>query len=94
MRTCFATGRGRPFCIRTRCSGAARRDGYPPFFFLAQEDTTMVYTKRTKEALKMAYHAHHGQTDKTGLPYIYHPLHLAEQMTDVHVGLLVDWPSG
>lgn len=42
----------------------------------------MVYTKRTKEALKMAVHAHHGQTDKTGLPYIYHPLHLAEQMTD------------
>ena len=42
----------------------------------------MVYTSLTKKAMTIAYNAHHGQTDKTGLPYIFHPLHLAEQMDD------------
>ena len=40
----------------------------------------MIYTKLTKKAMKIAYAAHMGQTDRQGLPYIYHPLHLAEQM--------------
>ena len=40
----------------------------------------MIYTKLTKRALQLAYQAHHGQTDKSDLPYIHHPLHLAEQM--------------
>lgn len=42
----------------------------------------MVYTKMTKLALKVAFKAHEGQTDRCGLPYIFHPYHLAEQMTD------------
>lgn len=42
----------------------------------------MIYTKWTKKAMKLAYAAHHGQTDKTGVPYIFHPMHLAEQMKD------------
>lgn len=42
----------------------------------------MLYTPLTKQAMKLCYDAHHGQTDKTGLPYVIHPLHLAEQMTD------------
>jgi (p)ppGpp synthase/HD superfamily hydrolase len=42
----------------------------------------MIYTRLTVEAMKLAYHAHHGQTDKAGIPYIFHPYHLAEQMTD------------
>ena len=42
----------------------------------------MVYTPLTIKAMKLAYAAHHGQTDKSGVPYIFHPYHVAEQMTD------------
>ena len=42
----------------------------------------MLYTPLTKQALTLAYRAHQGQLDPTGLPYIFHPYHLAEQMTD------------
>ena len=42
----------------------------------------MIYTALTNKALRLAYAAHHGQTDKSGQPYIFHPYHLAEQMTD------------
>ena len=42
----------------------------------------MVYTPQTIRAMQIAYDAHHGQTDKAGVPYIFHPLHLAEQMDD------------
>ena len=53
----------------------------------------MIYTKLTNHAMKIAYHAHHGQVDKGGIPYIFHPFHLAEQMTDEYttcVALLHD----
>ena len=42
----------------------------------------MIYTPMTRKAMRIAYDAHAGQGDKTGLPYIYHPMHLAESMTD------------
>lgn len=42
----------------------------------------MIYTKLTNKAMKFAYDAHHGQVDCNGVPYIFHPYHLAEQMTD------------
>ena len=42
----------------------------------------MIYTALTNKALRLAYAAHHGQTDKSGQPYIFHPYHLAEQMDD------------
>ncbi len=42
----------------------------------------MIYTPMTKKAMEIAYWAHHGQVDKSGVPYIFHPLHLAEQMTE------------
>lgn len=42
----------------------------------------MIYTALTKKAMRIAFDAHKEQVDKTGLPYIFHPFHLAEQMTD------------
>ena len=42
----------------------------------------MIYTDLTKKALKLCFEAHKDQTDKSGLPYVFHPFHLAEQMTD------------
>lgn len=42
----------------------------------------MIYTGNTKKALKLCFEAHKNQVDKSGMPYIFHPFHLAEQMTD------------
>lgn len=42
----------------------------------------MIYTELTKKAMRIAYDAHQGQFDECGVPYVFHPLHLAEQMTD------------
>ena len=42
----------------------------------------MIYTPLTIKAMRIAYDAHHGQVDKCGTPYIFHPVHLAEQMDD------------
>ena len=39
----------------------------------------MIYTKLTTNAMKIAFEAHRAQTDISGVPYIYHPIHLAEQ---------------
>ena len=53
----------------------------------------MIYTKLTKQALRLSFSAHRDQTDKSGLPYFCHPFHLAEQMNDeisVCVALLHD----
>ena len=42
----------------------------------------MIYTEMTIKAVKIAYDAHLGQLDYNGVPYIFHPYHLAEQMDD------------
>ncbi len=42
----------------------------------------MIYTPMTKIALKLCFEAHKDQIDKSGMPYVFHPFHLAEQMTD------------
>ena len=42
----------------------------------------MLYPPLTKKALTLCFEAHKDQVDKTGLPYVFHPFHLAEQMTD------------
>ena len=56
----------------------------------------MIYTALTNKALRLAYDAHQGQKDKSGQPYIFHPYHLAEQMSDeisTCVSLLHDVPE-
>ena len=53
----------------------------------------MCYTEMTKKAMQIAYDAHKEQVDKSGVPYIYHPIHLAEKMHDevsICVALLHD----
>ncbi len=53
----------------------------------------MIYTKMTKKALRLSFNAHKDQVDKSGMPYVYHPFHLAEQMDSeetVTVALLHD----
>ena len=42
----------------------------------------MIYTPLTIRAMQIAYDAHHGQLDYNGIPYIFHPVHLAESMDD------------
>ena len=42
----------------------------------------MIYTDETKKALKLCFEAHKNQVDKSGMPYVFHPFHVAEQMTD------------
>ena len=42
----------------------------------------MIYTQKTVLAMNIAYDAHHGAKDKNGVPYIFHPYHLAEGMDD------------
>ena len=39
----------------------------------------MIYTPRVCKAMKLAFYAHAGQSDKGDYPYFAHPLHLAEQ---------------
>lgn len=42
----------------------------------------MLYTPLTKKAMIICFEAHKYQKDKSGLPYVFHPFHLAEQMND------------
>ena len=42
----------------------------------------MIYTEMTKRAMRLMFDAHREQVDKSGLPYVFHPFHLAEQMPD------------
>jgi (p)ppGpp synthase/HD superfamily hydrolase len=63
------------------------------FAALSAKGNSMIYTKTTKIAMKIAFAAHKGQVDKAGVPYIFHPFHLAMQMSDeasVCVALLHD----
>ncbi len=40
----------------------------------------MIYTDFTRKAIKFAFKAHEGQVDRSGIPYILHPVHVAEKM--------------
>ena len=42
----------------------------------------MLFTPMTRKAMTLAYEAHHGQTDRSGVPYIFHPARVAENFTN------------
>jgi (p)ppGpp synthase/HD superfamily hydrolase len=42
----------------------------------------MIYTKMTKRAIKIMFECHNNQVDKAGIPYVFHPWHIAEEQTD------------
>ena len=53
----------------------------------------IIYTAMTKIAMKIAFDVHKNQSDKSGMPYILHPLHVAERVqgeTAVCAALLHD----
>ena len=50
------------------------------YVILALEVIDVIYTPQTKMALKLCFEAHKDQLDKSGMPYVFHPFHLAEQM--------------
>jgi len=63
----------------------------------------LIYSVLTKKAMLIAFNAHKDQVDKSNMPYIFHPFHLAEQMDSeeaVIVALLhdvaedTDWTIG
>lgn len=41
----------------------------------------MLFTPMTRRAMSLAYDAHHGQTDRAGVPYILHPARVAAGFT-------------
>lgn len=41
----------------------------------------MIYSNMVKTAMNIAYRAHEGQYDKSGVPYIFHPYEVAHAMT-------------
>lgn len=40
----------------------------------------MIYNDLTRRAMTIMYKAHKEQLDKSGVPYVFHPWHVAEQM--------------
>ena len=42
----------------------------------------MIYTELTKKALVLCFEAHKNQVDKSGMPYVFHPFHVADRMPD------------
>lgn len=42
----------------------------------------MLFTPMTRKAMTMAYEAHHGQKDRSGVPYVFHPARVAGRFTN------------
>lgn len=42
----------------------------------------MYYTPMTKAAMKLCFEAHKDQVDKAGIPYVFHPISLAERFEE------------
>ena len=46
----------------------------------------MIWDELTRKAFEIACKAHAGQVDRGGVPYIFHPLHVADQMPNSTLG--------
>lgn len=42
----------------------------------------MIYTEKTKKAIRIMFELHKNQLDKGDMPYVFHPWHVAESMFD------------
>lgn len=42
----------------------------------------MIYTKLTCAAMRLCFEKHKDQVDKSSIPYVFHPFHVAESMED------------
>ena len=42
----------------------------------------MIYTAQTRKAMNLMFLKHKDQLDKAGMPYVFHPWHVAESMED------------
>lgn len=47
---------------------------------IALKEVGLKYSPMVKKAMMICFLAHKDQTDRSGLPYVFHPFHLAEQM--------------
>ena len=69
-------------------------DEFPPNSRLRfPGEDTMLYTNTIIECLRFVEEVHHGQYDKLGVPYVLHPVAVAEHMTtenEILVALLHD----
>ena len=48
----------------------------------------IIFIPLTRKALNLCFEAHKEQKDKSGQPYVFHPFHLAEQMTDEYTTIV------
>ncbi|HOX41729.1 MAG TPA: hypothetical protein PK263_06090 [bacterium] len=54
----------------------------------------MLFSKLTEKALLISFNAHKEQLDKCGIPYVYHPYRIAEQMQDEYSTCLMRYTGG
>ena len=84
MVMCHSIWPGQKSYTPSAVTHGTRRRIFIPHEPLTDEGSVkpMIYTPKTKRALKLCFEAHNNQMDKSGIPYVYHPFHVAEQMTD------------
>ena len=71
------------FCVQAQKGVEKINDRvYNMLYDIIRSEDAMIYTPATKKAIRLMFDAHQYQVDKSGLPYVFHPFHIAEQMQD------------
>lgn len=60
-------------------SVSSTKQNIPEDFLSPLNNVGLLYTPMTKRAMKICFEAHKNQVDKGGMPYVFHPIHVAEQ---------------